>query len=383
MDVLVLCIDRDDDLGRKAGIKSPIVGRDTNVDAALRLGLADPEDSDLNTIFGGLKVYDEAIAEGKTAEIASITGDVKVGLTSDSRLADQLEDLIERLRPQGVIVVSDGAEDEAILPIIHSRVKVNGVRRVLVKQSPNLESTYYLLKQVFTDPKISHTFFIPPGLALLMYSIFSFLQYPEGAVISITGAVGLYLLFRGLGLDDLMDEAKKTLRGSLYAGKITFITYILATMLVIIATIQGAANIWYSYRGPIWYGYLTLIMIFVNASVWWYVAAGICANLGKIIDMYLEGVKDARTYSYPFFLFATGLIFWSASVFILANNTDLHFDISPVRSIQYLAISAMMAILIALAGVKLSAYISRINGDAGNARAGRCEDQGRPQQYRP
>lgn len=358
MDVLVLCIDRDNDLGRKAGIDSPILGREANVDAALRLAIADPEDSDINTIFGGIKVFDEIVAAGQKAEIASLAGDLKVGLISDNKLAVQLEGLIERLKPEGVIVVSDGAEDEAILPIIQSRIKVNGVRRVLVKQSPNLESTYYLLKQVFTDPKISHTVFIPPALALLMFAIFGFLGYPEGAWIAITGAVGLYLLFRGLGLDDSMEEAKQTLRSSLYAGKIAFITYILAAMLVVIATIQGAASFLQYSHEPIFHGYFTLIMIFINKSIWWYVAAAICINLGKIMDMYLEGEKDARTYSYLFFLVATGLVIWSASGFILASNADLNFGIGMVQSIQYLAVSAVVAVLIALVGVNVSKRIA-------------------------
>jgi putative membrane protein len=358
MDVLVLCIDRDDDLGRKANIESPVIGREANIEAAVKLATADPEDSDLNTIFGGVKVYDEIIAEGKEAEIVSIAGDVKVGLTSDQHISDQLEDLIVKYEPEGVILVSDGAEDEAILPIVQSRVKVNGVRRILVKQSHNIESTYYLLKQVFRDPKISHSLFIPPGLALLMYSIFSSLNYPQGAVISITGAVGIYLLFRGLGLDDYMESYKLTLERSLYGGKIAFVTYILAAVLVVIATIQGAANLWEYYRGPIWYGYLILIMIYINASVWWYVAAGICANLGKMLDMYLEGILYERTYSYPFFIFATGLIFWSASEFILASNTNLQFDVHPSRAFQYLAVSAILAILISTIGVKISDHIA-------------------------
>jgi putative membrane protein len=358
MDVLVLCIDRDNDLGRKADIESPVIGRSANIDAALKLATADPEDSDVNTIFGGIKLLDELQSSGKNAEIASLAGDIKIGLVSDNKLAKQLEDLIDLLKPEGVIVVSDGAEDEAILPIIQSRVKVNGVRRVLVKQSPNLESTYYLLKHLFTDPKISHTLFIPPALALLMFSLFSILGFPEGAWIAITGAVGLYLLFRGLGLDDSMEEAKQTLKSSLYAGKIAFITYILAAMLVVIATIQGAASFLQYSHEPIFHGYFTLIMIFINRSVWWYVAAAICINLGKIMDMYLEGKKDARTYSYLFFLIATGLVIWSASSFILASNADLKFSIGMVQSIQYLAVSAIMAILIALVGVNISKRIA-------------------------
>lgn len=354
MDILVLCIDRDDDLGRKARIESPIVGRAANVEATLKLGLADPEDSDVNTILGGIKVYDDLVSQGKAVEIASVAGDLNVGLVSDGKIAHQIDALIERFRPQGVVVVSDGAEDEAILPIIQSRVKVDGVKRVLVKQSHNLESTYYLLKQVFRDPKISHTFFIPIGLALLIYSTFSFLGRSEIAVVAILAAVGVYLLFRGLGLDDFIDSTKQTFKGNLYRGKVAFVTYVLAAVLVLIATIQGSAKFWDYYTGDIWYGYIVLIMVYVNYSVWWYVAAGICVNLGKILDFYIEGVGDERAYSYPFFIFATGLIFWSASVFILVNSAGMAFPLISGSSTEYLAASAALAIMITLVGVKIS-----------------------------
>ena len=44
--LLVICIDRDDDIGKKAGIVSPVVGRNACLDAAQRLALEDPEDDD-------------------------------------------------------------------------------------------------------------------------------------------------------------------------------------------------------------------------------------------------------------------------------------------------------------------------------------------------
>jgi putative membrane protein len=170
--------------------------------------------------------------------------------------------------------------------------------------------------------------------------------------------VGLYLLFRGLGLDDSMDEAKKTLRNSLYAGKIAFITYILAAMLVVIATVRGVAYFWQYYHEPMFPGYFMLIMIYLHESIWWYVVAALCINLGKIMDMYLEGIRDARTFSYISFLLATGLVIWSASGFILASNSDLKFGIGMVESVQYLAISAIVAILITLVGVNISKRIA-------------------------
>ncbi len=49
MVTLVLAIDRDNDLGRKTGIRSPVIGREANLAAAQELGLADPEESDTNT----------------------------------------------------------------------------------------------------------------------------------------------------------------------------------------------------------------------------------------------------------------------------------------------------------------------------------------------
>src|SRR5438132_1208262 len=51
MKTLVLCVDRDDDIGVKTGIRGPIVGREGNLAAATKLGLADPEDSDVNALL--------------------------------------------------------------------------------------------------------------------------------------------------------------------------------------------------------------------------------------------------------------------------------------------------------------------------------------------
>ncbi|AKB44337.1 Conserved transmembrane protein [Methanosarcina vacuolata Z-761] len=67
MQTLVICIDRDNDLGEKAKLETPIVGREANVQAAVALGIADPEDSDTNTIFGGIRILDELRAKGTDA----------------------------------------------------------------------------------------------------------------------------------------------------------------------------------------------------------------------------------------------------------------------------------------------------------------------------
>jgi len=61
------------------------------MNAALQLGLTDPEDSDVNAIFEGIRVYDELKSQGIDAQIASISGNTDVGLKSDQILSQQLD----------------------------------------------------------------------------------------------------------------------------------------------------------------------------------------------------------------------------------------------------------------------------------------------------
>ena len=132
MKTLVLCVDRDDDFGRKAGLNSPFIGREENMIAANGLALKDPEDSDINTIFAAISMYDEMLKKGVDVEIATLCGDIHVGYESDLALTTQLETVINITSADRVILVSDGAEDEYIYPIISSRIKVDSVKKVYV-----------------------------------------------------------------------------------------------------------------------------------------------------------------------------------------------------------------------------------------------------------
>ncbi|GFO96279.1 hypothetical protein ig2599ANME_0468 [groundwater metagenome] len=354
MQTLIICIDRDNDLGEKAGVQSPIKGRAANLDAAIRLAAIDPEDSDINTIFGGIKVYDEMIAESSEAEIVSIAGDKKVGIVADKKIARQLETILEQLKPQRAILVSDGAEDESVLPIIQSRIKVDAVHRIIVKQHENLESTYYIIKQAFNDPKISHTFFMPFGLAFMIYAISLYANRPEVGIIVIMGAIGAYALFRGTGLDDAFSDFRDTMMKSLQRGKITFVMYLAAIILSLIGTVQGGIELWDYYNREIMVGYLILLLGYVNASIWWYVIAGVLISAGKIVDLHLANERIGRQWSHPFFILAGGLLFWSGSTYILVISGAM--EVFPLinDSKQFIFLTVLAAIIIAAIGARIS-----------------------------
>ena len=354
MQTLIICIDRDNDLGEKAGVPSPIIGRAANLDAAIKLASADPEDSDINTIFGGIKVFDELTEEKKDVEIVSIAGDKKVGRAADKKIASQLETILEQLKPQSTILVSDGAEDESVLPIIQSRIKVDSVHRVIVKQHENLESTYYIIKQAFNDPKISHTFFMPIGLAFMIYAISLYANRPEVGSIVIMGAIGVYALFRGTGLDDAFNEFKGVMTKSMHGGKITFVMYLAAIILSLIGTVQGGLELWNYYNREIMVGYLILLLGYVNASIWWYVIAGVLISAGKIVDMRLANEKIGRQWSHPFFILAGGLLFWSGSIYILVlSGANEVFPLIEDRK-QFIFLTVLAAIIIAAIGARIS-----------------------------
>ena len=57
--ILILSVDRDDDVGRKTSHKGPVMGREKVLSVANALGLADPEDSDFNALFQAVRYFDE------------------------------------------------------------------------------------------------------------------------------------------------------------------------------------------------------------------------------------------------------------------------------------------------------------------------------------
>ncbi|MGM0770158.1 MAG: DUF373 family protein [Halobacteriota archaeon] len=356
MQTLIICIDRDDDLGEKANVTTPLIGREDNIDAAVKLATADPEDSDSNTIFGGINVLDELLSKGVNAQIVTFAGDKNVGIISDQKISAQLDAFMSEHEVTNAIFISDGAEDETLLPIVQSRLKIDSVKRIVVKQSANLESTYYILKNALNDPKISQTFFVPLGLAAMIYAIFLLARYPEGAIIGISAAIGLYMLYRGFNLDQPFALLRERMKNAFYEGQMTFVTYTIAAILAVIATMIGAVTLWQYYidGGSWYYGIVTLITVFINVTIWWYVLAILFADLGKMVDQKISKTFTIKEISPVLFILAIGLLFWGASSYILSVSALEGEAVNTELSLQYFVYSVVGAILVALLGIKIS-----------------------------
>lgn len=230
--ILVLCIDRDNDLFEKAKIHGPVIGREENVKAATRLALADPEDPDSNAIFSTVKTYDELKKEEKEVVIATLTGSKKLGHVADREVAKQLDKVLDETHAENCVFVSDGAADEEILPIIKSRIKIDSVKVVVIKQAKELEKTYFVILEKLRDPYYARIIIGVPAILIFLFSIASQFGYgwqPIGIII------GLYLLLKGFGIDDSIGQVVKEFSFSI--DKTSWIAYISAMVLLAVSVI--------------------------------------------------------------------------------------------------------------------------------------------------
>ncbi len=222
---LVLSIDRDNDLGVKAGIRGPVIGRKATLTAALKLGIADPEESDTNAILGALHHHDRLVerAEGNDeVEIAVLTGDVRVGPRSDRAIASQLDEVIQEFQPDSAVLVTDGAEDEASMPIVTSRVRVEHVEKIIVRQSRGIESTYYYIAKAIEDPRWRARLLVPVALFLMILGLGLILPNGEILIGAMPLLIGIWVLAKGLGweqqLDRLMNDMRDSATGGIWAS---------------------------------------------------------------------------------------------------------------------------------------------------------------------
>jgi putative membrane protein len=345
--LLVLCVDLDDDLGRKTGVDTPVVGRAAVEEAATSLATADPEDSDANVLFQGLRLYDDLTGHEEPVEVAAATGVDGSEVAANRAVGKEIDEVLagissaEEIR---AVVVTDGAQDESVLPVIRSRVTIDGVRRVVVRQAQDLESMYYTIKQVLDDPETRGTILVPLGIVLLIYplSVLASLFGLPGTVLGVASALlGLYVLARGLGLEDIVDRTIEQVRESLYGGRVTLITYVVAAALLVIGGLSGAQALDSAQADAAAdFGGLRVLSALVYGAVQWFAAAGVTTSIGQITDEYLDDAFEWRYMNAPFYVLAIAVVLHGISAFILGFEW---------ATLEYVAMALTIGTLLALA----------------------------------
>ena len=204
--LLVICIDRDNDVGEKAGIVTPVVGRDACIEAAQRLALEDPEDADSNSIFAAIKTYEDLISKGYKVEVITVAGVKNRGVQADEKILAETRKVLEKFAANGAVIVSDGEDDESVIPVIQNVLPVVSVQRVVMKVSRSVEYSYAVfgkyLKMIAYDSRYSKFFLGVPGILLLIGGIASVFEFTTAEIFAVLVSIlGGAFLIRAFDID--------------------------------------------------------------------------------------------------------------------------------------------------------------------------------------
>jgi len=319
--LLILSVDRDNDIGQKIGVKAPIIGREKVLEVATSLALKDPEESDANAMFGSLKIMDE-LKDKYDVEVAIIAGHRNRGIEADREISKQLGNILKKRPSDFVVFVSDGADDEYIIPIIQSQIPILSVKRIVVRQSQVLESGYYkikdFLKETLDNPRFARLVFGLPSVALILYALFDIQGWRF-----IVGFVGAYLFIKGFKLEDYILGAFEEFKESFTKRRFVFFTYIVS---IAVGTL-GVYRAYNSVMDFVNIGIFEMTAAFFIASIYFFWISGTIAWLGRNISY--KNRKTSRIASIPLFGLAVSIVIYNAGEIILDPNiSSFNFIIS-------------------------------------------------------
>ena len=203
--ILVLCIDRDDDIGSKGGMKTPIIGKNYCIDAGIRLAIEDPEDPDANAIFGAVKTYKELVSKGYNSEVALVAGKFNRGIEADEKIGFEIQNVLTKYKADAAVLVSDGEDDEMVIPIIQASIRVVSIQRIIIRHSRSVEYSYAILgryiKMLIYDPRYSKFFLGVPGSLLVAAGLATVFGLTKEALALALSILGGAFIIRAFDID--------------------------------------------------------------------------------------------------------------------------------------------------------------------------------------
>ncbi|MEM4734016.1 MAG: DUF373 family protein [Candidatus Bathyarchaeia archaeon] len=365
--ILILCVDRDGDLTAKAEIKTPLIGREKNLNAAVSLALKDPEEPDANAMFEALRVYDRLLSENnpdEVFEVATVSGSELGSISADRKIVAELNEVLKSFPASEVILVTDGYSDEAVLPLIESRVPVSSVRRIVVKHSESIEETAALFsryfKMILENPRYSRIALGLPGLLFLILGILAIFNLVHYYLMAFIIVLGTYMFIKGFGVDKMVKKAYVWVKEysppplPVQISAFSMLAGILCMAIGFYLGYNGASEVISSYGIDVsnWLNIFSpLVAGFFIMDSKDLVIIGICVALtGRAIRWYFE--RDARLLRNAALIVLVG---WTRQILESASN----ILINPKIGYEVLIFSIIVGILLGVASLLIMVVIHR------------------------
>ena len=361
MTTLVCCIDREGVLAAAGGVTPPVAGWEAVRSLVTDVGLEDPEATTVNCLLESLRVARDLRDSGDDAVVAVLSTAGASSAAPDRSVADQLDTLIDNYDPTGCLVVIGATEDERLLPVIESRLQVDGVDRVVVRQARDIESTYYLLKQFLADEELRTTVLVPLGISLLLVPALLLWFSATVALAGLAALLGLAVLYKGLGIDAYVAQLPEVSRELLYSGQVSVVTYVTAVGLLSVGLFSGGLAVTETTAATV---SPLAGVAFLHSSSPWLTLAAVTASTGRLFDE-LVGTDALRvpTLSLPFALLSVGIVVRGFTGYVLEATAVIR-SVALTPS-QRLALFILTGVLVSVVGVKIATVLeSKTAGSA-------------------
>lgn len=306
-----------------------------------------------------------------------------MGFRSDLILSNQLENVLEVVKPDRAILVSDGVEDESIYPMVSSRIKIDSVRRVFVKQSPSIEGTYYMVVKTLRDEKMRRRWVVPLSLVFIIWGLVSLYtkmirfrdtNYEDVGLLSqmawgVIGIVlGVYLIGWAYHWGERLEKRMINARKAIKQGSLTIPFAIVALVMIIVGVLIGydVANVYREGLLPSERSVAISILLFVSGSVWFIVFGVFAYESGKSVTAFLQ----------------TGKIRWSFIVMmvsVLATGFIIQGAVDAMKMLlnyEEQEIGAVIIFAEMITGILIAVFSSVLNASLRNEAVQQAEAQG-------
>ncbi len=140
------------------------------------------------------------ISKGYQAEVITVAGVESRGVQADEKILKEIKKVLEKFPANGAVIVSDGEDDESVVPVIQNVLPVVSVQRVVMKVSRSVEYSYAVfgkyLKMIAYDTKYSKFFLGVPGILLLIGGVATVVGYTAEITAVLISILGGALLIR-------------------------------------------------------------------------------------------------------------------------------------------------------------------------------------------
>jgi putative membrane protein len=275
-----------------------------------------------------------------------LSGSELGGVGADRKIVAGLKELLDSFSASEVILVTDGYSDEAVLPLVQSRVPVSSVRRIVVKHSESIEETAALfsryLRTVMNNPRYSRVALGLPGLLILILGVLSIFGWVQYYLIAFALVLSVFLVVKGFGIDKSAKDFYRWVKE--YSPpplrvQISNFSLVAGGLCVVLGAYLGWTNIPPA-EVAAWLGNVPRIIGFFIGGAATLIVVGFCLPLlGRGIRWYIE--RDARLLRNAVLFVIVG---WSQQILIATSELLITPEIGYGRIIFAIVVGILMGI---------------------------------------